>query len=283
MRLVLLMLSLFVLAACSTPDSEQGDIGPHDCVSPWPTYSRVLTPQLLSPTIEERVAGKKGVALVTLESVSFRLPGRAQNNRLDLGEVNLKFAVLDNLKTESSYPEFVGATIRVDYHCEYIADDERDSEALARISANVEEDLMGKNLIVFYPYNQGIYMSSVVNFPVDQQGNPEPPESRYYFSREWLANHPWLMESERIGSDQDPYFVDPLRSLNARKVPENVISLSEIRDKAQAIFAEEIERGVDCVGADYRHQWYLRSGEENWYRGLLSKDGTPVECFAAIP
>lgn len=54
--------------------------------------------------------------------------------------------------------------------------------------------------------------------------------------------------------------------------------LQEIRDRVNAVIAEEVDRGVECVGALYRHRWYTRSGEEEWYRGELGPDNVPVEC-----
>ena len=283
MRPVLLILSLFVFAACSIADSEQGDIDPHDCAGRWPLLARISEPKLLSPTIEERVAGRVGVALVKLESVSYDLPARTRNNRENLGYVYLNFAVLEYIKPRYSHFETVSATMRVGYGCEYIEDDERDRYALAELSADLERFFGDKVLILFLPDHYDFHMTGTVSFHENQDWGTDALEGKYGLWRNWNDGSQWLMEAEGVGTDQDPHFVDPLRSLSRTKVPDNIIPLSEIRDKAQAIFAEEIERGVDCVGADYWHQWYLRSGEEDWYRGLLSKDGTPVECFAAVP
>lgn len=291
MRLFALTLSLILFVACATEDAEQirnefassPEIGPHECIGHWPLLSLVPTPELLSPTIEERVAGQRGVALVTLESVTFRVPDRAHNNRRDLGYLYLRFAVIERIKPETSVYESVSAIIEVGYNCEYIEDDERDTEALAKMSAGIEEDLKGKILIVFLQHDGGPQMTGIFSFRQNQPDSIIDPQSTYGFRKGWEEGHPWLMQAEGIGTDQNPIFLDPLRLLNPRDVPVNTISLLEIREKAKAVIDEEKERGIDCVGASYQYEWYVRSGEENWYRGLLSEDGTPVECFAAIP
>ena len=291
MRLALLLLSLFAFAACSIGNGEQvgtapendPDFGPHDCVSQWLSMPPMPGPELLSPTIEERVAGTVGVARVILDSVSYELPRRAWNNRVDLGIVKLGFTVLENLKTGYRPPDNVWPYMEVGYHCEYIEDDDRDREALAELSAGLERFFAGKMLIVFLPDYGGFSMNGRISFHENRNWSPDALVDRYGLWSNWNDGSQWLMEAEGLGTEENPYFIDPLDALYTVSVPVNTISLLEIREKVEAVIAEEEERGVECVGASYKHQWYVRSGEENWYSGLLSEDGTPIECFAAIP
>ena len=87
MRTVLLLLSLAVPTGCSLIRVGGAEDG--KCVSAWPVAALIPEPNLLSPTIEERVAGAVGVAMVGLESASYGLPDRAENNRINLGTVTL--------------------------------------------------------------------------------------------------------------------------------------------------------------------------------------------------
>ena len=281
MRAALLLLSLSVLAGCSL--IPVGDAGDRECVSsrhlraPAPALAPIPQPKLLSRTIEERVAGAVGVAMVRLESTTYHLPDRAANNRINLGTVTLDFAVLESLKTGRHVPERVRAHMGVGYACEYVENDERDRDALAELSADLEEFFGDRELIMFLPGYGGFGLTGAT---VSYHERPwDRLEDKYKMWGAWNDGSQWLLRAEGIGSDQDPHFVDPLDALYTVDVLENTISLSEIRERVNAVVAEEEERGVDCVGAHYRYQWYVRSNEENWYRGRVGSDGTPIECI----
>ena len=270
-------------------DSAQGieaDVGDLECVAPWPAAAPVRKPNLLSPTIEERVAGRVSVVRVRLESLSHDLPSRARNNRIDLGRVSLEFNVLEQLKQGYHMPATIWATMEVGYVCEYIENDDRDGEALAELHADLEEFFGDKDLIMFLQdFSSNLHMTRArVEFR-DKSIPPPPPFygvdpliQKYRFSS-WNDGSQWLLQAEGTGSDQDPRFVDPLDAVPTADVPESIIALSEIRERVNAVVAEEEERGVECVGAHYRYQWYARSNEESWYRGRVASDGTPIECI----
>ena len=286
MRAVLLLLSLAVLTGCSlirVVDAE--DL---ECVGPWPAGAPPPGPNLLSPTIEERVAGTVGVARVRLDSISHDLPDRALNNRGDLGYVTLEFAVVDHLKGGHQVPETVMTTIEVGYDCEYNENDHRDREALAKMSADIREFLDDRILVMFLPDYRGFRMSGRVTFHQEPVGNQGTQVGNgfwigYNNDSDWTLGTEdgsrWLLRAEGMGSDQDPHFVDPLDAVYTVYVPENTISLSELRERVNAVITEEEERGVECVGAHYLYQWYVRSNEESWYRGRVGSDGTPIECI----
>ena len=283
MRAVLLLLSLVALTGCSL--IRVGDAGDRECVNSGPPRAAapavaaapIPQPNLLSRTIEERVAGTVGVAIVRLESVSYDLPDRAANNRINLGTVNFEFTVLESLKTGRHVPERTLAYMGVGYACEYIENDERDREALAELSADLEEFFGDRELIMFLPHYGGFYMTRAI---VSYHERPRDTlEDKYQMWGAWNDGSQWLLRAEGVGSDQDPHFVDPLDALYTVDVPENTISLSEIRERVNAVIAEEEERGVECVGAHYKYQWYVRSNEESWYRGRVGSDGTPIECI----
>ena len=290
MRPVPLILLLLILAACSIRNGEQvgkqpedtPEFGPRDCMGYWPLLAPVPMPQLLSPTIEERVAGRVGVARVTLESVSYDLPHRTRNNHVDLGYVRLDFAVLEHLKPRDRASETVSVTVDVGYKCEYIEDDDRDRESLAKMSADLKKSLDDKILILFLPNYYGFRLSGTVSYHDNQFGNQSATEEGYGLWEKWGDGSQWLMQAQGIGSDHNPHFVDPLDALYV-DMPVNTISLFEFRERVKAVIAHEDVRGVECVGAYYEHQWHVRSGEESWYRGKLSEDGIPIECYAARP
>ena len=239
MRTVLLLLSLAVLAGCSL--IRVGDAEDRKCVGIWPAYAPPLEPKLLSRTLEERVAGRVGVAMVRLESVSYDLPDRAANNRINLGTVNLEFAVLEHLKTGRHVPETVRGQMPVGYACEYVENDERDREALAELSADLEEFFGNRDLIVFLPSYGGFYMTRA---RVSYHERPRDTlENSYGLWRNWNDGSQWLFRVEGMGRDQYPHFVDPLDAVYTVDVPENTISLSEIRERVNAVIAEEEERG----------------------------------------
>ncbi len=284
MRAVLLLLSLAILTGCSL--IRVGDAEDLECVGHWAT-APPPGPNLLSPTIEERVAGRVGVARVRLESVSHDLPDQAQNNRRDLGYVTLEFAVVEHLKTGDHAPESVRTTIEVDYDCEYNENDHRDRGALAKMSADIKEFLDDRILVMFLPDYGGFRMRGSVEFHQHPIGQDTFVGNGFWQGgndgSDWLLETKdgsrWLLQAEDIGTDQDPHYVDPLDGPFTRIVPKNTISLSELRERVNAVIAEEKERGVECVGAHYRYQWYVRSNEESWYRGRVGSDGTPIECI----
>jgi len=284
MRTVLLLLSLLVLTGCSL--IRAGDAEDRECLASWPAAAPPPEPNLLSPTFEERVAGAVGVLRVRLESVSYDLPSRARNNRVNLGRVRLKFNILEQLKQGYYVPTSVTATMEVGYFCEYIENDERDQEALAKLSADLQEFFGPGELIIFLYEYVGFHTArATVTFrdksiptPLPYDG-VDPLEQKYGLWRDWNDGSQWLLRAEDMGTDQAPHFVDPLDAPYRMEVPENTISLSEIRERVNAVIAEEEERGVECVGAHYRYQWYVRSNEESWYRGRVSADGTPIECI----
>ena len=195
----------------------------------------------------------------------------------------LEFDVLEYLKPSHYEPATVRAVMHVGYACEYIENDERDGEALAKMSADLEDFFGNKLLVMFHPmYHHEFHMKrATVSYHEEQFGDDAPLEIRYGLWRDWNDGSQWLLQAEGIGSDDNPHFVDPLDALPTADVPENTISLEEIREKLQAVRAEEEERGVVCLGAYYQHQWYVRSGEERYYPGRLGADGTPIECIAA--
>ncbi len=292
MRAVLLLLSLVALTGCSL--IRVGDAGDRECVNSGPPRAAapavaaapIPQPNLLSRTIEERVAGTVGVAMIRLESVSYDLPDRAANNRINLGTVNFEFTVLESLKTRRHVPERTLAYMGVGYACEYMENDERDREALAELSADLEEFFGDRELIVFLPHYGGFHMTGATITFRDKSIPAPPPvygvdplEQEYGLWRGWNDGSQWLLRAEGVGSDQDPHFVDPLDAPYRMDVPENTISLSEVRERVNAVIAEEEERGVECVGAQYKYQWYVRSNEESWYRGRVGSDGTPIECI----
>ena len=84
------------------------------------------------------------------------------------------------------------------------------------------------------------------------------------------------MQAEDVDSESAPHFY-----VHWDYGVQEIVSLSEVRRSVQTVVAEEEERGFECVSAAYKYEWYLRSGEENWYRGRLAPDGTPIECLAA--
>ena len=259
----------------------QGNVGDLECVGPWPAAAPVPRADLLSPTIEERAAGAVGVATARLTSVSYDLPERARNNRIDLGRVNFEFTVLEHLKTGHRVSETVGAYMEVGYGCEYIENDDRDTEALTKLSADLEEFFGDKVLILFLPQYSGFRMwRARVSYHEKRYGEDDTLENRYGLWG-WNDGSQWLLQAGGIGSDHNPQFVDPLDASYTVDLPENTISLLELRERVKGLIAEEEERGVECVGADYRYQWHVRSGEEDWYRGRLGADGTPIECIAA--
>lgn len=294
MRTGILLLSLVVLAGCWFGEYEQADsaqrakadVGDLDCVAHWPTGAPVAKPYLLSPTFEERIAGAVGVLRVRLESVSYDLPSRARNNRIALGRVRLKFNILEQLKQGYYVPPTVTGTIEVGYFCEYVENDARDQEALAKLSADLEEFFGPGELIVFLSEYIGFYTPRAkVKFQDKSISTPLPTvgigvfAQTYGLGRDWNDGSQWLLQAEGIGSDQNPHFVDPLGGPYTVEVPANTIALSEIRERVNAVVAEEQERGFECVGAQYQYQWYVRSNEESWYRGRVGSDGTPIECI----
>ena len=206
---------------------------------------------------------------------------------MDLGYVTLEFAVVEHLKTGDHAPENVTTTIGVVYDCEYTENDHRDREALAKMSADIEDFLDDRTLIMFLPDYEGFRMSGRVSFHQEPIGNLDTQVGNGFWGGQNNDSHwslgtkggsRWLLQAEDMGTDQDPHYVDPLDGPYTRVVPKNTISLSELRERVDAVIAEEEERGVECVGAHYRHQWYVRSNEEGWYHGPLGADGTPIAC-----
>lgn len=268
-----LLASLTILAGCTFGDTKPfdslvmviADDGDRECVRYWPAAAPIAKPDLLGPTVEERVSGIRGVAMVRLDSVSYKLPDPAHNNRVTLGRVILRFTVLERLKGGWYEADFILGYMEVGYDCEYKENDNRDREGLAELSDRVETFLGDRSLIVFLPMDYDFHLRrSVVSFQ--------------YPGRWWSLydNSAWLVQAEGVGNESDPHFY-----AHWDYGLQEITSLSEIRNKVQAVVTEEEQKGFDCVAATYEHQWYVRSGEENWYRGKLTPDGTPIECLAA--
>ena len=212
-------------------------------------------------------------------------PAVAENNRIKLGRITLEFDVLEQLKPVYRVPGFMGAFMEVGYACEYIENDDRDLEALANFSADLEQFFGDKLLIVFFR-NHEIHIGRARITFRDESIPAAPPiygvdplVQKYGLWSGWNDGSQWLLQAEGASSDDNPHFMDPLDAVPTAEVPENTISMSEIRERVNAVIAEEEERGIECVGAHYRHQWYVRSNEESSYRGRLGADGTPAECI----
>lgn len=244
-----------------TPDSRA-------CIGVWPAGAPVPGPELLPPTIEERVSGIREVAVGKLDSVDYSLPSPTYNNRATLGRIGLKVNVVENLKGgERRVHPFVSGAMQVGYDCPYTEDDQRDLAKLGHLSARLETSLADKTLIVLEPDGGGFYLSRYV--------------ASFRHSRMWqhlYRSSLMLTEVEGVGTDSDPHF-----DLIWEGSSQGTISLSELRTRIQRVVAEEKEKGFECVSASYEYQWYVRSGEEHWYRGMLTEDGTPIECLAARP
>ena len=238
------------------------------CVGVWPAAGPPLGPNLLPPTIEERVSGIRDVTVVRLNSVSYDLPDPARNNRIDLGEVDIEVTVLENLKggDRRLFPT-IGGSMEVGYDCEYRENDQRDLKKLAELSVHVEGFLADKTLIVLGPQGSGFWLRrDVASFQYPTIG----PN---------LYRSPLLLiQAEGVGTEVDPHFY-----LHWEAGSQGSISLSDLRTRIRSLVAEEREKGFECVSASYEHQWYVRSGEERWYRGKLTADGKPIECLAAGP
>ena len=276
-----------------SPPERERDVGDRECVSIWTLGSAPLGPDLLRRTIEERVAMASGVSRVQLESISYSLPDRTTNNRRTLGNVRLEFAVLEHLAPVYDPPETVSLHIDVGYDCEYIENDDRDKKALARMSAALAEYFGDRQLIVFWEFYRHLSLVGRISYQAQstqhgslQQSYGLRSGSNYandYWSG-WDDGSQWLLQAEGTGDDQTLYFADPIAVLPTGEAVEETISLPEIRERAQKVIAEGEELGWACVNAHYEHQWYARSGEEDWYKwhiGHLGADGTPVECIAA--
>lgn len=275
MRAVLLLLSVAVLAGCQSGGSENTD-----CLAPMHAFAPVFQPYLLSPTIEERAAGPVGIVTARLESISYSLPDRTKASSDNLGTVSLEFAVLEHLKAGRYETDTVRAHMDVGYDCVYSENDDRDRKALARLSARLEEFFDGKLLVMFLPKygSAGLYFPRATVSYSKERYYEEPIELEYRMWSHWNDGSQWLLLAEGVGSSQSPHFVDPLDAALTVDVPEHTISLAEIRERLYAVMAEEEEKGIDCVGALYMLQHFIRSGEEPYYYGELKADGTPVEC-----
>lgn len=282
MRRVLVLLPIALLLGCSFADSVQEAVASQvfgagrECIGMWPLGSRLYLPDLLSPTLEERTAGEVDVVLARLGSTSSALPEPDEKTESVLGFVTLDFHVLEYLKPKS--PEFLGtvqSTVHVGYECIYAESNRRDREALVRVENKLQEFFGDRLLILFSQDGKGFLAYGEVSFG---KGDGQSTSFGDYHSGwpRWNDGEQFLLQAVIIGDNNNPYFIDPLRS---KAGPVNhTIDLREIRDRVNAVIAEEVDRGVECVGALYRHQWYTRSGEEEWYRGELGPDNVPVEC-----
>ena len=134
--------------------------------------------------------------------------------------------------------------MEVGYACEYIENDKRDRVALAELSADLEEYFGDRDLIVFLPpYSSfGITRARVSYHEMPWQ---DTLEQRYGLGRSRNDGSQQLLRVESIGSGQDPHFVDPLEAGYMMDIPENTISPSELRERVNAVIAEEEERGDD--------------------------------------
>lgn len=278
MRKVLILLLAPLLLGCSFVDGVQQAVGSQvfgadrECIGHWPLGSRIFRPDLLSPTLEERTAGEVGVVLARLGSTSSALPKPDENSERVLGFVTLNFHVLERLKPELG--EIMGtvqSTVGLGYECIYPENNHRDREALVKVENELQEFFGDRLLILFSQDGKGYGISGEVSF---DEGDSQSTRFGYYYGG-WNDGSRFLLQAGDVG-DNNPYFIDPLRS-NSGPV-NRTIDLQEIRDRVNAVISEEVDRGMECVGALYRHRWYTRSGEEVHYRGELGPGNVPVEC-----
>ena len=278
MRTALVLLPLALVLGCSFLDSVQEAVGSRvfvdyrECIEIWPAAAPVPRPMLLSPTLEERTAGDVDVVLARLESTSSTLPEPGETSDRVLGFVTLDFHVLERLKPgPGMIPGTVQSTVRVKYDCTYPENEDRDREALVRVENQLQGFFDDRLLILFSKDGKGYYLDGRVSF--------ERGTSLGLNYGEWADASRFLLQARNVGDDENPSFLDPLWGRDGRV--NHTIDLREIRARMNAIIVEEVDRGVECVGALYRHRWYTRSGEERWYQidgGELGPDNVPVEC-----
>ena len=276
---VLVVLAVAVLAACLSVFAADS----RKCVEHWPLTAPLAGPNMLHPTLQERMAGWTGAYLVTLKSASHGLPSRSANSREVLGHVRVEFAVHERLEhyplwTEDIMADLPGSVrmfVDVGYWCEYPQDDERDLEALAVVQARLEEYFGNRLLIVFVPgYHSVDKVSGSVSFDAGDRVS-------VYFHSDFHSGTRWLLPMEEgTALGGNPQFVDWFAGAGGGEARR--VSLDDVRRAAQEVMAEELERGVDCVEADYSLGWHERSGEVGWYDGFVDRSMTPVECLPGV-
>lgn len=263
LTVAVITVAITVLVGCMFGDAFLSDSRSRECVSPWAMGARPPGLGLHTPTLEERIAGIGGIVVAEFDSVYYDLPGRAENNRRNLGRIVLRATTVERLKGEGRQSDIVFAEIDLGYDCEYIEDDERDLEKLAELSDCVEDFVDDRKMVMLMPLNYGIHLFH----PTASFQRPTTCTNLHQY------NPLWLMQAEDAGTDSDPHFY-----VHWEYQLLEVIPLSEIRRRVQAVVEDEEERGFDCVSASYEYGRYLRSGKEDFYRGGLASDGSPIEC-----
>ena len=114
------------------------------------------------------------------------------------------------------------------YDCEYRENDKRDLEALAELSAYIDGFLGDKTLVGFLPRDYDFHLRRSA--------------ASFQYPGTWpnlYDNSAWLVQAEDVGSERDPHFY-----VHWDYGLQEIVSLSEIRNRVQNVLAEEEEKGV---------------------------------------